>query len=143
MDMTRTNMKSKRRPGRVTIFRSISSALVADRHARRVLAACVLTACFASVTGCGGFLHPVTDGSVWLRGRVADVRPPSMWTVRLYKENGGLAREATVAPEFNRSLTIAPGQGKYYIEVSCTGHSGKFRSQVYELGEMRTVDLGT
>lgn len=100
-------------------------------------------ACVASVTGCGGFLHPVTDGSVWLRGRVADVRPPSTCTVRLYKENGSLAREATVAPEFNRSLTIAPGQGKYYIEVSCTGHSGKFRSQVYELGEMRTVDLGT
>jgi hypothetical protein len=109
----------------------------------RILVARVVVACCLSFAGCGGFLHPATDGGVWLRGRVTDVRPPATCTLGLYRENGALARETTVAPEFDRSLTIAPGQHSYYIEVSCTGKSGKFRSQVYKLGGMRTVDLGT
>src|SRR5215212_6005603 len=117
---------------------------VADpRVGRRIVVARVVVSCCLSFADCSGFLHPATESSVMLRGRVADVRAPATCSLQLYRANGKLAREATVAPEFQRALTIAPGQHKYYIEVSCAGRSGKFRSETYTIGGWRTIELGT
>ena len=123
--------------------RSISSALGGDMYIPVRVAVGILTACCCSVVGCTALFHPASESVVIVSGRVADVQPSSMCNLYLYKENGKLARQATVASEFKTSLTIAPGEHKYYIEVSCPDHSGQYRSELHTLGGTRTVDLGT
>ena len=81
----------------------------------------ILTACCCSVVGCTALFHPASESVVILSGRVADVQPSSMCNLYLYKENGKLARQATVASEFKTSLTIAPfwRRSMMVIPVNC------------------------
>jgi hypothetical protein len=79
-----------------------------------------------------------------VRGEVANVQPDTKCTVRLFTEEGRLTREATVTREFRRSFTIAPGDHKYYVGVSCAAQPGSFTSTTYELGaQSKALDLGT
>lgn len=96
----------------------------------------------ASAAACGGFLHPATESAVTVHGRVAGVPTAATCSLRLVNKNGTVARELTIAPDFQRGMTIAPGQHEYYIEIGCPGQPGGFRSQVYTLGGMREIDLG-
>jgi len=81
---------------------------------------------------------------VSVRGKVDDVDARATCHLQLYSEKGQPSGQLTMAPDFKRSLVIAPGAHKYYAEVSCEGHPGKFKSGTYELGGgTRALDFGT
>jgi hypothetical protein len=89
-------------------------------------------------------MNPATESFVSVHGKVADVDSPRNCHLQLYSEDGQLSTSLTINPEFRRSLVIAPGARKYFVEVSCEGHTGKFKSGLYELGGgTRSLDLGT
>ena len=103
----------------------------------------ILVSC-VGCSGCAGFLHPAAENSVSVQGTVADVNARAVCHLQLYSEHGQPSARLTLSPEFRRSLVIAPGAHKYFLEVSCDGHPGKFKSEMYELGGgFRSVDLGT
>ena len=114
---------------RVTGFLSIST-----------VAACVaLIGC----NGCAGFLNPAAESVVSVRGRVANADPAEECGLELYSNNGKSLQHRPIPSEFKTSLVIAPGAHKYYVEISCPGHTGLFRSPVYDLGGgTRSLDLG-
>jgi hypothetical protein len=111
---------------------------------RRLITTYVALFSCVGCTGCGGFLNPAAESSVSLQGKVIDIEPRATCHLQLYGEKGQPRGELTMTPEFKQSLVIAPGAHKYYVEVSCEGHPGKFRSAVYELGGgAKTLNLGT
>ena len=105
----------------------------------------VAMACAAllSCNGCAGFLNPGAESFVSVQGRVSNVEPRAACDLKLFSEGGEARQTLPVRGEFKTSLVTAPGAHKYYVEVSCPGHAGIFRSAVYELGGgTRTLDLG-
>jgi hypothetical protein len=60
-------------------------------------------------------------------------------------DTGKLARERVIAPQFEDTITIAPGFHEYYFSIDCVGWS-PVRTKTYELGGTRyaqePLDLG-
>ena len=111
----------------------------------RICAIAASAALFCCV-GCNrfsGFLNPAAESFLSLHGKIANAQEGAICSLKLFTEKGKPSRQMTIAPEFKRSLVIAPGVHKYYMEISCTGQPGKFRSETYELGGNQTIDLGT
>jgi hypothetical protein len=91
------------------------------------------------ITGCV-LLNVGSEGSVLIRGRIADVQPNVSCDLRLHRDKRATAGERKIPAEFRTSVVIAPGRHNYYVEVSC--EKGKFKSSTYELGGMEELDLG-
>jgi hypothetical protein len=58
-----------------------------------------------------------------------------------------LVKRVNIAPDFNESVVIAPGVHKYYMVISRPGTELKYRSPVFELGEVKhylqPIELGS
>jgi hypothetical protein len=93
--------------------------------------------------GCVALWKPA-DYFITIRGNVAAVPQTDSCTLELYSDKGHRLESVMVAPQFQRSLGVSPGNHKYYVETSCQQRSGKFRSPISELGSAKnTLDLGT
>jgi hypothetical protein len=95
-------------------------------------------------TRCAGFLNPAADSAISVHGKVANVQADATCNLNLFTADGRAKGKLTVKPAFTRSFVVAPGSRGYYVEISCRGQSGGFRSETYELGgETKTLDLGS
>lgn len=99
-------------------------------HCGPFLAAAFLVA--SLLVGCAGFLNPAADGVITLRGTVVGVPADSPCLAQLHERNGKLVQEVAVPPAFSRSLVVAPGHRRYYVEIGCPDWQGRFRSEVYD-----------
>jgi hypothetical protein len=112
-------------------------------HFPRLLLVCVGVISCAGCVGCVGFFNPAAESSVSVRGKITNVQPDTTCSVRLLTDKGRVAGEFTTRPQFHRSFVVAPGDRTYYVDVSCAGQPGRFRSTTYQLGGGRRVlDLG-
>lgn len=107
------------------------------------IAACVAVFCCAGCNRLTGLLHPTAESFLSVRGKIANAQEGATCSLQLFTEKGKLSRRMTMAPDFKGSLVISPGVQKYYMEISCRGQTGKFTSETYELGGIKTIDLGT
>jgi hypothetical protein len=112
-------------------------------HRARLLLMCLALLDLAVCSGCV-FLNPTAESWVEMRGKVENVQADTTCTIRLLTENGRVVREQAVKPEFRWTFTIAPGEHKYYLGVSCVGQPGSFKSKLYQLGaRTNELDLGS
>jgi hypothetical protein len=92
---------------------------------------------------CAGFMHPAAETAISVEGAVANVPAEASCTLNLYTADGSRAAQATVTPAFRRTLVVAPGEQKYSVHLSCAGHSGEFRSPLYDRPpERRNINVG-
>ena len=71
------------------------------------------------------------------------VEPTTACEVRLFRENGRLIREHSISPKISKGILVDPGRNEYYVEISCNGHPGEYRSNTLVMDDGRkTFDLG-
>ena len=94
--------------------------------------------------GCTALLHPAAENTVSVRGKISNVAPDATCNVKLLTDRGNLAANMTTTAEFKRQLLVEGGHWKYYVDVTCAGHSGSYRSAIFELtATNKVIDLGT
>jgi hypothetical protein len=78
-----------------------------------------------------------------VRGEVANGEAGTACSLRLYTETGRMVGERAVPPRFRTSFSVAPGDHRYYVDISCVGRPGLFRSGTQKVGgERKALDLG-
>jgi hypothetical protein len=110
---------------------------------------CVLAVLIASIQlGCA-ILHPASESGFAVKGTILtnDMQPTERCMLDVYRAKGNrLVKTIDVAPKFEQSVVIGPGEHEYYLVLRCDGTTARFRSKVYRLGRIyyleHPIDLG-
>jgi len=114
---------------------------------RRKIKTLSLMIAFCSLMSC---IHPGAESMFRVKGNISvpNAGVSQEYILEVYRaDTHQLVKRVSIAPEFNESVVIAPGAHKYYMVISRPGTELKYRSPVFELGEVKhylqPIDLGS